>query len=198
MSRKKYKYIKTYSDELSEMRTNAENLTRKYDSLDYNDNENKRLVLEQLFASLGNNVAIGSKFHCEYGKNIYIGSDVIIGPNCIFIDNDRITIGNCVMLAPNIQIYTAYHPILPEERYIYEKEAEDPIYYNTCADPVDIKDGAWIGGGVIILPGVTIGKNSIIGAGSVVTRSIPDNCVAVGNPCRVTKFFDDIRKESNV
>ena len=126
-------------------------------------------------------------------KNTYIGSDVIIGPNCTFIDNDRISIGNYVMLAPNIQIYTAYHPILPEERYIYNKEADDPIYYNTCADPVEIKDGAWIGGGVIILPGVTIGKNSIIGAGSVVTRSIPDNCVAVGNPCRVTKFFDDVR-----
>lgn len=98
------------------------------------------------------------------------------------------------MIAPNVQIYTAYHPILPEERYISQRKEDVPIYFNTCADPVEIKDGAWIGGGVIILPNVTIGENTIIGAGSVVTRSIPDNCVAFGNPCRVDKFFDEIRK----
>ena len=68
------------------------------------------------------------------------------------------------------------------------------MYFRTGADTVEIKDGAWIGGGVIILPGVTIGKNSIIGAGSVVSRSIPDNCIAVGNPCKPIKFFEDIRK----
>ena len=98
------------------------------------------------------------------------------------------------MFAPNVQIYTAYHPVLPEERYIYNRAENNSIYYNTCAEPVEIKDGVWVGGGAIILPGVTIGKNSIIGAGSVVNRSIPDNCVAVGNPCRVIKYFDDIRK----
>ena len=97
------------------------------------------------------------------------------------------------MIAPNVQIYTEYHPILPEERYIFQRKEGDPIYFNTCADPVEINDGAWIGGGVIILPNVTIGKNSIIGAGSVVTRSIPDNCVAFGNSCRPDKFFDEIR-----
>ena len=181
---KKYKYIDTNSVELCKMRENARALMRKYDSLDFNDEHQKRQILEQLFGSIGSNVVIDEKFHCEYGKNIFIGKDVIIGPNCTFIDNEKIIIGNCIMFAPNIQIYTAYHPVL------------DPIYYNTCADPVEIKDGAWIGGGVIILPGVTIGKNSIIGAGSVVNKPIPDNCVAVGNPCRVIKYFDDMRRDN--
>lgn len=190
---KKYKYIKTSSPELSEMRFNRSYLLKEYESLDYNDELKKHSLLKKLFASIGNNVVVAERFHCEYGKNIFIGNDVIIGPNCIFIDNAEIQIGNSIMFAPNVQIYTAYHPILPEDRYIYEREADNPIYYRTCADSVEIKDGAWIGGGAIILPGVTIGKNSIIGAGSVVNRSIPDNCVAVGNPCRVLKYFDDIR-----
>ena len=187
--RQEYKYIDTNSDELCKTRANARALLKRFASLDFNDTENKQLILKQLFGSIGKNVPIDEKFHCEYGKNIFIGDDVIVGPNCIFVDNEKITIGNCVMIAPNVQIYTAYHPVLPEERYILERDADNPIYYNTCADPVEIKDGVWIGGGAI-----TIGKNSIIGAGSVVNKSIPDNCVAVGNPCKVIKYFDDIRK----
>lgn len=193
---KKYKYIKTLSPELSKMRTNARKLLKEYSHLDFDDKKNKRSILQNLFGSIGTNVSISEHFHCEYGKNISIGNDVIVGPNCIFIDNEKINIGSCIMFAPNIQIYTSYHPILPEERYIYERDSSDPIYYRTCADPVTIKDGVWIGGGSIILPGVTIGKNSIIGAGSVVNRSIPDNCIAVGNPCKVIKYFDDIRKHN--
>lgn len=196
--KKEYKYIETISDELSEMRINSRRLMKEYDTVDFNDINEKRRILEQLFGTIGNNVVIDEKFHCEYGKNIFIGDDVIIGPNCTFIDNERIIIGSCIMFAPNVQIYTSYHPILPEERYIFERDENDPIYYNTCAEPVEIKNGAWIGGGVIILPGVTIGENSIIGAGSVVNRSIPDNCVAVGNPCRVIKYFDDIRKDNDI
>ncbi len=190
--RKEYKYIETNSEKLCQMRKKSRALLKKFEALDFNDKEKKR-ILKELFGSIGENVPIDDKFHCEYGKNIFIGNDVIIGPNCTFVDNATIRIGNCVMIAPNVQIYTAYHPILPEERYIFQRKEGDPIYFNTCADPVEIKDGAWIGGGVIILPNVTIGKNSIIGAGSVVTRSIPDNCVAFGNPCRPDKFFDEIR-----
>lgn len=189
-----YKFIETASEELMNLHAQARNLTREYALLDYRDNVKKREIIEKLFGSVGNNVHVDMKIHCDFGKNIFIGNDVIIGANCTFIDNAKIKIGNTVMIAPNLQIYTAYHPILPEDRYIYDREPNDPLYFNTCADPVEIKDGAWIGGGVIILPGVTIGKNSIIGAGSVVSRSIPDNCVAVGNPCKPIKFFDDIRK----
>ncbi len=190
------RYIETYSEELNKLHIQARNLAREYCSLDYGDTDKKREILEKMLGSIGKNVAIDQKFFCDFGKNVFIGDDVIIGSNCTFIDNAKITIGSCVMLAPNIQIYTAYHPVLPEERYILDRDANDPVYYRTCADPVEIKDGAWIGGGVIILPGVTIGKNSIIGAGSVVNRSIPDNCVAVGNPCKPIKYFDDIRKQN--
>lgn len=190
----KNKYIKCDSEEHVNLRIQSEKLTKKYNSLDYEDDAGKRMILENLFNTIGKNVSVGINFYCDSGKNISVGNDVIIGPNCTFIDNREITIGSCVMIAPNVQIYTAYHPILPEDRYVFNRAENDPVYFRTCADPVEIKDGAWIGGGVIILPDVIIGKNSIIGAGSVVTRSIPDNCIAVGNPCKPVKFFDDIRK----
>ena len=194
MCNKEYKYIDTSSKELLEFNVKARKLTQEYNSVDYTDTEKKYSILKQLFAEIGENVAIDINFFCEYGKNISIGNDVIINSHCTFVDNEKITIGNKVLIAPNVQIYTAYHPILPEQRL----KDERPTYFNTCADPVEIKDGAWIGGGTIILPNVTIGKNSVIGAGSVVTRSIPDNCVAVGNPCRPIKFFDEIRKNKDV
>lgn len=192
---KKYQYIKTNTGNHLKLRIQSERLTKEYNSLPYEDVQNKRKILEELFGSIGKNVSVGSNFYCDSGKNIFIGNDVIVGPNSIFIDNEKITIGSTVMLAPNVQIYTSYHPILPEDRYIQDRDENNPAYFNTCADPVEIKDGVWIGGGVIILAGVTIGKNSIIGAGSVVTKDIPDNCIAVGNPCKPVKYFDDIRNK---
>ena len=190
--RKSYKYIDTESQELFNLNIQARKLTKKYSRLDYDDFEAKDAVLKELFGAIGNNVAIDENFFCDFGKNIFIGNDVIINSGCTFIDNEKILIGNKVLIAPNVQIYTAYHPLLPEER-LKDKKTGSTCYFNTCADPVTIKDGVWIDGGAIILSGVTIGKNSIIGAGSVVNKSIPDNCVAVGNPCRVIKYFDDIR-----
>lgn len=187
--RKSYKYIDTESQELFNLNIQARKLTKKYSRLDYDDFEAKDAVLKELFGAIGNNVAIDENFFCDFGKNIFIGNDVIINSGCTFIDNEKILIGNKVLIAPNVQIYTAYHPLLPEER-LKDKKTGSTCYFNTCADPVTIKDGVWIGGGAIILSGVT---NSIIGAGSVVNKSIPDNCVAVGNPCRVIKYFDDIR-----
>lgn len=192
---KKYKYIDTESKELFDLNIKARRLTKKYSLLEYDNFKEKGAILKELFGAIGENVAIDENFFCDFGKNIFIGNDVIINSGCTFIDNEKITIGNKVLIAPNVQIYTAYHPLLPEER-LKEKINGSNCYFTTCADPVEIKDGAWIGGGVIILPDVTIGKNSVIGAGSVVNRSIPDNCVAVGNPCRVIRYFDDIRKEN--
>lgn len=194
---KEYKYIDTESKELFDLNVRARALTKKYSLLDYDDLGQKEVILKELFGSVGHNVLIDENFFCDFGKNIFIGSDVIINSGCTFIDNEKIIIGNRVLIAPNVQIYTAYHPLLPEER-LKEKNAGSNCYYTTCADPVEIKDGVWIGGGTIILPGVTIGENSVIGAGSVVSRSIPDNCVAAGNPCRVTKYFDDIRNYTNL
>ena len=187
-------YIVTKSDEIQKKVTRARALTREYYMSDFSDTEKGQAILKELFGSVGENVAVDSLFHCNHGDNIFVGNDVIININCTLIDDEKIIIGDRVMLASNVQIYTAYHPILPEERFVEDWKEKDTTYFTTCAKPVVIKDGAWLGGGAIVLPGVTIGKNSVIGAGSVVTRSIPDNCVAVGNPCRPIKFFDDIRK----
>ncbi len=197
MGNKRYEYINTGSEEHVSLRVQSAKLLKKYNALDYENSVEKRKILEKLLGSIDKNVHIGTNFYCDSGKNIFIGKDVIAGPNCTFIDNEKITIGSCVMLAPNVQIYTSYHPILPKERYILDRAEDDPMYFRTCADSVEIKDGVWIDGGVIILPGVTIGENSIIGAGSIVTSSMPDNCVAVGNPCKPIKFFDDIRNFRN-
>ena len=116
--------------------------------------------------------------------------------NCTFVDNNPIRIGDKVMIASNVQIYTASHPILPEERLVPDWKERGTTFFKTYARPVEIKDNAWIGGGCILLPGVTIGENSVIGAGSVVTHPIPANCVAVGNPCKVIRYFDtDAKKQ---
>ncbi len=156
---------------------------------DYADTERRQDLLRQIFGAMGKGVHVDIDFHCEYGKHIFIGDKVIINMNCTFVDNNRIDIGSNVLIASNVQIYTATHSTNVHERMV-ENWSEGQEICRTYALPVRIEDGAWIGGGAIILPGVTIGRNSVIGAGSVVTRSIPDNCVAVGNPCRVIKRID--------
>lgn len=143
-----------------------------------------------LLGGVGENVDVGVPFYCDHGKSIFIGNDVVIGLNCTFVDNQEIHIGNRVMIAPNVQIYTASHPIHLQERLINNWKETSPTFFRTYAQPVIIEDNVWIGGGTIILPGVTIGMNTVIGAGSVVTHSIPANCVAVGNPCRIIKKID--------
>ena len=148
-------------------------------------------ILRELLGSIGENVTVDTPFYCDYGSNIFIGNDVIININCTFVDNKPIRIGNQALIASNVQIYTATHPVLPKERYVSDWKEKKTDYYRTYASPVEIKDNVWIGGGSIILPGVTIGENSVIGAGSVVNRSIPANCVAVGTPCKVIRYFDN-------
>lgn len=118
-----------------------------------------------------------------------MGNDVIINMNCTFVDDKEIRIGNRVLIASNVQIYTASHPVLPEERLVEDWKGRQNTFFRTYARPVDISDNVWIGGGCILLPGVTIGENSVIGAGSVVNRSVPADCVAAGNPCRVMRYF---------
>ena len=115
---------------------------------------------------------------------------MIININCTIIDNKPIRIGARVLIASNVQIYTSSHPILPQERLVPDWRERRTTFFRTFARPIEIKDNVWIGGGCILLPGVTIGENSVIGAGSVVTSSVPGNCVAVGNPCRVIRRFD--------
>lgn len=175
---------------LVEMALNAKRLLKELNAVDYADVERKMTILRKLFGKVGEHIHLDIDFHCEYGQHILIGDKVIINMNCTFVDNNIIEIGNNVLIASNVQIYTATHSTKLQERIVQQWETGKEIC-QTYALPVKIKDGAWIGGGAIILPGVTIGENSVIGAGSVVTHSIPDNCVAVGNPCRVIKTIDN-------
>lgn len=180
-------FLETGDPANKELSISCRELTREYYLCDYRDTEKKSAILKKLLGKVGKNVGIGVLFYCDHGKSIFIGDDVIVGLNCTFVDNAEIHIGNRVMIAPNVQIYTASHPTLPQERLIDNWEGVSPTYFRTYAKPVIIEDNVWIGGGAIILPGVTIGKNAVIGAGSVVNKSIPENCVAAGNPCKVIK-----------
>ena len=164
-------------------------LTREYYFSDYENTEKRTAILRELLGKIGENVVIDTPFHCDYGKNIFLGNDVIINMNCTFVDNKPIRIGNRVLIASNVQIYTSSHPVLPEERLVNDWRERQTTFFRTYARPIEIKDNVWIGGGCILLPGITIGENSVIGAGSVVNRPIPPNCVAVGNPCMVIRYF---------
>lgn len=169
----------------------ARHLTRSYNATASNDTANRKSILSELFNRMGNNVNIDTPFYCDYGKHISLGSNVIININCTFVDCNTIEIGNNVLIASNVQIYTATHPVEMQERLVEGwVENETTPFFRTYAQPVKIADNVWIGGGVIILPGITIGKNSVIGAGSVVTKSIPENSVAFGNPCRVVRSIN--------
>lgn len=181
--------IETATAEMLRTIYRARELTRAYSAAAPDDASTRRRILEELLGGIGENVDIDVPFHCDRGKNIFIGSNVIINMNCMFVDNMPIRIGNNVLIAPSVQIYTATHPLIAEERLPPSKKAEENFYI-TCAAPVTIEDDVWIGGASIILPGVTIGRGSVIGAGSVVTRDIPANCVAVGNPCRVLRELE--------
>ena len=165
----------------------ARKLTRTYNALAYQKHKKKRKVLKKLLGSLGKNVNIDVPFHCDYGSHIETGDNVIIGMNCTFVDCNKITIGNNVLIASNVQIYTSTHPTDKNERLNKNWKEEGVPYFRTFALPVKIHDNVWIGGGVIILPGVEIGENSVIGAGSLVNKSIPANSIAVGSPCKVVK-----------
>jgi maltose O-acetyltransferase len=178
----------TSDPEIQNIIHRARALTKDYNNLVSTDNLRKQELLMDLLGSIGRNVNIDTPFFCDYGRHISIGHNVIININCTFVDCNTIQIGNNVMIASNVQIYTATHRVETYERLVEDwKETDEVPYFRTYALPVKIEDNVWIGGGVIILPGVTIGKNSVIGAGSVVTRSIPENSVAFGNPCKVIR-----------
>lgn len=176
-----------------EMVLRTKRLLAQFNATDLADTDRRQELLREMLGHVGQAVHVDLDFRCEYGRNIYVGDKVIINMNCTFVDNHRIDIGNNVLIASNVQIYTATHSIFVDERMVQDWQGDDGIC-NTLARPVRIEDGVWIGGEAILLPGVTIGRNSVIGAGSVVTRSIPADCVAVGNPCRVIKRIDNEKK----
>lgn len=155
------------------------------------DVEKQNNIYSSLFGSKGDNLVIVAPFFCDYGENISIGNNTEINHNCVFLDCNKITIGDNVLIAPSVQLYTVYHPISVSERISVNNPNHKGMAFCSCVSkPITIGNNVWIGGGSIVLPGVTIGENSVIGAGSVVTRNIPSNVLAVGNPCRVVREID--------
>ena len=166
-----------FSDELFQKRVEAKRLFRLYNQTDDDQTEKRYEIMKSLFKSVGKNVWIEPDFKCEFGKNISIGNDVYINFGCIILDCGEVTIGDNTLLGPNVGIYLANHAF----------DAQERINGGCFGKPVHIGSKVWIGGDVKILAGVTIGNNSIIGTGSVVTKDIPENLIAVGNPCRVLR-----------
>lgn len=179
-------YFNGVDPELWDMTVRTKRLLKQLNATDYTDLESKYAIYRQMFGSVGEQVHIDIDFHCEYGRNIHIGNRVIINMNCTFVDNNEIRIGNDVLIASDVKIYTATHHTDPAQRVMPNWKPGLSIC-RTYAKPITIEDNVWIGGGAILLPGITIGKGSVVGAGSVVTRDVPSGCVAVGNPCKVIR-----------
>ena len=140
-------------------------------------------MLKKLFAEVGENCYIESPYFANWGgHHVHLGSNVYANAGLKLVDDTHIYVGDCTMFGPNVVIATAGHPIDPELR-------SKGLQYNL---PVQIGKNCWLGAGVIVMPGVTIGDNTVIGAGSIVTKDIPSNVVAVGNPCRVLPVWEDV------
>ena len=168
----------TASDpELRAAHRRAQALTAKFNATAAEAGPERRALLTELFARFGDETVVKPTFRCDYGFNIRIGRRTFINYDCTFLDCNPITIGDEVQIAPGVHIYTCTHPL----------DAAPRRAYLELALPVTIADGVWLGGGAIICPGVTIGENTVVGAGSVVTRDLPPNVLAAGNPCRVIR-----------
>lgn len=172
------KLFTDYCEGLLEDRLHCKKTMAAFNRSEPDDVETRFRLLQELFGK-ETKAWIEPPFYCCYGTNITFGEGCYINMNCSFIDDGKITIGKAVMFGANVAIATVGHPIKPDMRkYMY-------------IDPVTIGDNCWIGANVTICPGVSIGENTVIGAGSVVTKDIPANVVAVGNPCRVLREIDE-------
>ena len=158
-------------------RCEAKELLFLYNRLAPSESGERNKLMRKLLGSAKGNFHIEPPFHCDYGYNIHLGENFYANTGCVMLDGAEIVIGDNVLLAPNVGLYTAGHPISVSQR----------VKGFEYAYPVTIGNNVWIGGGTVILPGVTIGDNSVIGAGSVVAKDILANVVAVGNPCRVLR-----------
>lgn len=162
----------------------AKQLQKEYNNAPSDDKERLSLLLDELIGSRGEDVWISAPFFVDYGENIHLGRNVEINMNCVFLDCNKITIGDYSGIGPGVHIYTVFHAVDPLERL-----PENSNFWKSLTAPVSIGKNVWIGGSSIILPGVTIGDEVTIGAGSVVTHDIPARCVAVGNPCRIIRYI---------
>jgi len=166
--------------ELARMRLRARGLVRSYNSTNEDEPDRRREILNELFGHAGKNIEIEPPFRCDYGTFISMGDHTFLNFDCVILDCNHVTIGERCLIAPGVHIYAATHPTNPEIR---RSGLE-----NTA--PVTIGNNVWIGGRTVICPGVSIGDDVCIGAGSVVTRDIPSGMVAFGNACRVVRPVD--------
>ena len=155
----------------------AARLTERFNTSAAADPQGRLAALRELLGSVGEDTWVRPPFHCDYGWQTHLGPRCFVNFNAVFLDVARITVGADVQIGPNVQLLTATHPV----------EAEPRRAKWEAAKPITIGDNVWLGGGVIVLAGVTIGDNTVVGAGAVVTRDLPANVVAVGNPARVVR-----------
>ncbi len=169
-----------FDPELLRGRERARDLCWDLNATREKDQELRRRILSELFGKGGDSVWMQPPFYCDYGSNIELGERVYFNFNCVILDVCTVKIGDFTLFGPAVQIYTATHPLNAELRRKQES-----------GKPIEIGSDVWVGGGAIICPGVKIGSKTVIGAGSVVTRNIPDGVVAAGNPCRVIREIKD-------
>ena len=170
-------YDANYDNQLLEERRVAKDLCYDFNVLRPSDTDGQKSIMQKLLGKTPENFCICAPFWCDYGYNIEIGDNFFANHNTVILDGAKVKFGNNVFVAPNCGFYTAGHPIDSLRR-------NQGIEY---AYPITIGDNVWIGAGVHVMPGVTIGSNVVIGGGSVVVNDIPDNSVAVGNPCTVIR-----------
>ena len=168
-------------EQLSKERLRARLLISKFNDSRADSPEERLGILNELLPLGGKDLWIQPPFYCDYGSNIKTGDGVFFNFNCVVLDVMLVTIGSRTLFGPNVQIYTATHPL------DYKQRASGREF----AKPVVIGEDVWVGGSVVICPGVTIGDRCVIGAGSVVTRDIPSETVAAGNPCRVLRSLSE-------
>lgn len=173
-------YDANYDKELMNERIACKDLCGEYNQLRNSDLENRSTLIRTIIKTAKEHICIEPSFWCDYGYNIEVGENFYANHNLIILDCAKVVFGDNVFIGPNCSFYTAGHPLDATQR-------NEGLEY---ARPITIGNNVWFGGNVVVLPGVSIGNNSVIGAGSVVTKDIPDNVVAVGNPCKVVKNID--------
>lgn len=162
----------------------ARALSQKINQLPIGDRDEIVRLEKKLFGSTGENIYVNPPFYIDYGKHIFMGNNVYCNMDCVFLDVNTITIGNNVMLGPRVNLFTAGHPI----------DADVRISDLEFGLPIVIEDKVWIGGNATILPGVTVGENSIVAAGAVVTKDVPANSIVGGNPARLIRMINEADK----
>lgn len=174
-------YDANFDPQLIAEREECKELCYKYNNTRPTEHEERRKIIQKLFGKTKNNFCIEPIFFCDYGYNIEIGENFYMNVNCVILDGAKVTFGDNVFVAPGCGFYTAGHPLSVTQR-------NQGLEY---ARPITIGNNVWIGAQVCVLPGVSIGDNTVIGAGSVVTKDIPSNVVAAGNPCRIIRTIDE-------